>query len=430
MSISDDWKIAIIGMGYVGLPVALAFSEKFQTIGYDVDESRIRELHNKEDRNLEYGDDLRDNSTLRFTAEPSDLAQYNVYIVAVPTPVDDDLYPNFSCLESASETVGRVLKPGDVVIFESTVYPGATREICLPVLERISGLHASTDFKVGYSPERINPGDKERRFKDIKKITSGIDPVSAEIVANLYNSVLNNKVFQASSMEVAEAAKLIENTQRDLNIALMNELALIFDRMGIRTLDVIEAASSKWNFQPFKPGLVGGHCISVDPYYLTYKAQLLGYFPQVVLSGRRVNNEIGRFIAQKTIKGMIQKDIVVSKSIVTILGFAFKEDCSDTRNSKVFDIIKELKDYNIPFQVADPLVSPEEVYEHYGVRLVSLDALERADAIIVATAHSEFKKMKHQDFARLSRAKPWVFDVKGILPAELSRHAEIDYCQL
>ena len=410
-------KVSVIGLGYVGLPVAVAFGKKNRTIGFDVNPERIRELRDGHDRTGEVTSAELAETDLLFTASIDELRQADFHIVAVPTPVDDAKRPDLTLLLKASETVGKALKKGDIVVYESTVYPGATEEECVPVLERVSGLTRGKDFSVGYSPERINPGDKEHTFTKIKKVVSGSDQETLEIVASVYEAVVTAGVHRAASIKVAEAAKVIENTQRDLNIALMNELALIFDRLGIDTLDVLEAAGTKWNFLPFRPGLVGGHCIGVDPYYLTHKAEKIGYIPQVILAGRRINDGVGKFIAQRTIREMIHAGQNILGSTVTVLGLTFKEDCPDIRNSKVIDIIRELQDYGITVQVHDPLADPAEVQHEYGLNLAPFDHLQPASAVVVAVAHRQYRNMSVPDIKALMNGSVLV-DVKGMLNPE------------
>ena len=410
-------KISVIGLGYVGLPVAVAFGKKHRTIGFDVNPERIRELRDAHDRTGEVTSAELAETNLLFTAAIDELRHADFHIVAVPTPVDDAKRPDLTLLLKASETVGKALKKGDIVVYESTVYPGATEEECVPVLERVSGLTCGKDFSVGYSPERINPGDKEHTFTKIKKVVSGSDQETLEIVASVYEAVVTAGVHRAASIKVAEAAKVIENTQRDLNIALMNELALIFDRLGIDTLDVLEAAGTKWNFLPFRPGLVGGHCIGVDPYYLTHKAEKIGYIPQVILAGRRINDGVGKFIAQRTIREMIHARQNILGSTVTVLGLTFKEDCPDIRNSKVIDIIQELQEYGITVQVHDPLADPSEVRHEYGLDMVAFDQLQPAAAVVVAVAHRQYREMPVTAFKALMNGLVLV-DVKGMLKPE------------
>jgi UDP-N-acetyl-D-galactosamine dehydrogenase len=407
-------KISIVGLGYVGLPVAVAFGKKARTIGFDINEARLTELREGVDRTNEVEAlDLRD-SDIVFTSDVRVLAEADFHIVAVPTPVDDAHQPNLTPVERASETVGRALKKGDIVVYESTVYPGVTEDICVPILERISGLKCGADFTVGYSPERINPGDKEHTFTKITKVVSGQDTETLDVVAAVYGSVVTAGVYKAANIKVAEAAKVIENTQRDLNIALMNELSLIFDRMGIDTNSVLEAAGTKWNFLKFKPGLVGGHCIGVDPYYLTHKAEMLGYHPQVILAGRRINDGMGAYVGQQTIKQLIHAGHDVGKCTVTVLGLTFKENCPDLRNSKVIDVIRELQSFGLVVQVCDPEADAHEAVHEYGIQLTPLNHLQRAEAVVVAVAHKDFAEFGAIDYQRLLKQNPVVIDVKGI----------------
>ncbi len=404
--------ISVIGLGYVGLPVAVAFGKVRRTVGFDINAVRVKELQDGFDRTGEVTtEDLR-SADILFTENLKDLAQADFHIVAVPTPVDEAHQPDLTLMYRASETVGKALKKGDIVVYESTVYPGVTEDECVPVLERVSGLRCGIDFTVGYSPERINPGDKEHTFTKIKKVVSGQDAETLAIVAGVYESVVTAGVYRAATIKVAEAAKVIENTQRDLNIALMNELALIFDRMGIDTNDVLEAAGTKWNFLKFKPGLVGGHCIGVDPYYLTHKAEKIGYIPQVILSGRRINDGMGAFVAQRAIREMIHAGHTILGNRVTVLGLTFKEDCPDLRNSKVIDIISELLDYGIEVQVCDPLADPAEALHEYGVHLVPIAELKPAVAVVVAVAHQQFLEWQPEEIARLMGEQPVLIDVK------------------
>lgn len=408
-----DRIISVVGLGYVGLPVAVAFGKVRRTIGFDINKTRIDELRMGHDRTGEVTTTDLDSTDILFTEKLDDLALANFHIIAVPTPVDEAHQPDLTLMIRASETVGKALKKGDIVVYESTVYPGVTEDECVPVLERVSGLKCGHDFSVGYSPERINPGDKEHTFTKIKKVVSGLDSETLETVAQVYESVVTAGVYRAASIKVAEAAKVIENTQRDLNIALMNELALIFDRMGIDTNDVLAAAGTKWNFLNFKPGLVGGHCIGVDPYYLTHKAEKIGYIPQVILAGRRINDSIGSFIAQRAIKEMIHSGHNILGSTVTVFGLTFKEDCPDLRNSKVIDIIKELEDYGINVQVCDPQAAPEEAEHEYGIKLIPMDKLKPAAAIIAAVAHREFNVLTMDNIVSLCGDNPVLIDVKG-----------------
>ena len=425
-------KVSVVGLGYVGLPVAVAFGKVRQTIGFDINSKRIDELKSYFDRTNEVEEHDLKQSDILYTDDIQVLSQADFHIVAVPTPVDDSHQPDLTPMIKASETVGKALKNGDIVVYESTVYPGVTEDVCVPILEKISGLKCGVDFKVGYSPERINPGDKERTFTKIKKIVSGQDAETLEIVANVYESVVNAGVYKASSIKVAEAAKVIENTQRDVNIALMNELALIFDRVGIDTLEVINAAASKWNFLPFKPGLVGGHCIGVDPYYLTYLAEKLGYQPHVILSGRRINDGLGAFLAQKAIKLMIHNGHAVKGSTVTVLGLTFKENCPDIRNSKVIDVINELREFGVNIQVYDPFADAEEAKHEYGVELVPFDELKPADSIIVAVSHDTFKTYSAIEWKQLLKSSPVILDVKGVVdPNVISKLDEnLEYWRL
>ena len=417
--------ISVIGLGYVGLPVAIAFGKVQRTIGFDINALRIEELKAGKDRTAEVSEQELAEADILYTDRIEELRLADFHIVAVPTPVNDANQPDLTPMLRASETVGKALKAGDIVVYESTVYPGVTEDECVPILERESGLVCGRDFWVGYSPERINPGDKEHTFTRIKKVVAGQDAATLEIVASVYESVVTAGVHRASSIKVAEAAKVIENTQRDLNIAFMNELALIFDRMGIDTREVLEAAGTKWNFLKFSPGLVGGHCIGVDPYYLTHKAEKIGYQPQVILSGRRINDGMGRFVAQRAIKEMIQAGHNVLGETVTVLGLTFKEDCPDIRNSKVIDIIRELEEYGVQVQVHDPLVDPAEAAHEYGVDLVALDKLRPAAALVVAVAHREYRDLTPAELGNLMKHSPVLVDVKGIFDVQAVREAGI-----
>ncbi|HUJ60945.1 MAG TPA: nucleotide sugar dehydrogenase [Kofleriaceae bacterium] len=417
----EQEKIAVIGLGYVGLPVALTFGRKLPTVGFDIRERRVDELRRGHDSTLEVTDDqLAAAIRLEMTADPAKLADCTFYIVAVPTPIDGNNRPDLGPMISASRTVAPHLKRGDVVVFESTVYPGVTEEVCGPILDAGSGLKNGTDYFLGYSPERINPGDKEHTFEKIMKVVSGQNQETLERVARVYGSAVTAGVHRAPSIKVAEAAKVIENTQRDLNIALMNELALIFDRMGIRTQDVLDAAGTKWNFLKFSPGLVGGHCIGVDPYYLTMKAEELGYLPEVILAGRRVNNNVGPFIAQKCVKMLTSLDVPLRKAKVGILGLTFKENVPDLRNSKIPDIVSELAQYGIEAMVHDPLGDPAEAREEYKVELAPLDRFTGLDAVILAVAHREYISNPDAVFARV-RDGGVVIDVKSVLPRKAPR---------
>jgi len=393
--------IAVIGLGYVGLPLVVEFGKHFRTIGFDISVSKVESCLRGVDPSRELSDEeMRAPSNILYTADPGMLAEADIIVVAVPTPVDNAHIPDFRPLIGASTSVGRSMKKGAIVVYESTVYPGATEEVCIPVLERESGLKWKRDFFVGYSPERINPGDKEHTLTKILKIVSGDTPATLEKVAKLYEAIILPGVHRASSIKAAEAAKVIENTQRDLNISLMNELSIIFDKLGIDTTEVLEAAGTKWNFLNFKPGLVGGHCIGVDPYYLTHKAEMLGYNPQVILAGRRINDGMGKFIAEQTIKHMIASGSYIKGAKVNILGLTFKENCGDLRNSKVIDIINELKSYGVDVFVTDPRAESDEAMHEYGVPLFSWDELPRADAIVAAVAHQEFSTLSMDDFGK------------------------------
>ncbi len=410
-------KIAVIGLGYVGLPVAVAFGQTHPVVGFDIKSARIAELKAGHDSTEEVLPADLAKANIQYTDQIEDLKKCDFFIIAVPTPVDSGNKPDLSPLIGASRSVGKALKKGDIVVYESTVYPGATEEDCVPVLEKESGLKFGIDFTVGYSPERINPGDKEHTFTKIKKIVSGSDAATLEIVADVYASVVVAGVHRASSIKVAEAAKVIENTQRDLNIALMNELAVIFKRMDIDTQEVLDAAGSKWNFMPFKPGLVGGHCIGVDPYYLTHKAEKLGYIPQVILAGRRINDNMGRFVARNTIKTMIAKGIDVSQSTIGILGITFKENCPDIRNSKVIDIIRELQDYGVNVVVADPHADSADVEHEYNLPLSPINAEHQVDALVVAVSHTEYRNLNAQQLRDMVKGNnPVIVDVKCIQP--------------
>jgi len=405
---------SVIGLGYVGLPVAAAFAQKNKVIGFDINLNRVEELKKGFDRTHEVSSAEIMNSQLVVTHSPEALAEATFHIVTVPTPIDVAHRPDLTPVFSATRTLAKFLKRGDVVVYESTVYPGVTEEECVPLLEKNSGLTCGKDFFVGYSPERINPGDKQHRFSDIQKVVAGMNPEVTDRVAAAYGSVVRAGVFKAASIKVAEAAKVIENTQRDLNVALINELSLIFDKLSIDTYDVLEAAGTKWNFLKFQPGLVGGHCIGVDPYYLTHKAESVGYIPQVILSGRRVNDNMGKFIAQKMVKNLARNGNSIANSLVTVLGATFKENCSDIRNSRAFDIVTELRSFGIKVQLADPLADSHEVYQEYGETLTPFDQLEPADGVIVAVCHGRYRELNPIDFKKLSRSVPHVFDIKGI----------------
>lgn len=402
--------IAVVGLGYVGLPLAVEFGKQQPVIGFDINENRIQQLKNGIDHTLEVdSDSLRAATHIRYTSNPAELRNATIFIVTVPTPVDEYKQPDLRPIISASTTVGKALKKGDIVIYESTVYPGCTEEDCVPILEKHSGLKFNQDFFCGYSPERINPGDKEHTIRKIKKVVSGSTPEAAQTIQALYASIIDAGTHLAPSIKVAEASKVIENAQRDINIAFVNELALIFDRMGIDTKEVLTSARTKWNFLPFSPGLVGGHCIGVDPYYLTHKAESIGYHPQVILSGRRINDNMGTFIAQKVVKLMIHKSTNIKTARVLVLGITFKENCPDIRNSKVIDVIRELKEFGTYVDVYDPWASPEEVRHEYGIDLLpSIGGTY--DAVILAVAHKEFKDL---ELNSLKHEKTVIYDVKG-----------------
>lgn len=409
------YKIGIIGLGYVGLPLAVEFGKKYETIGFDINLGRIEELRGGNDSTLEVDSEgLKSSRLLSFTSDIQDLNECTIYIVTVPTPIDQNKRPDLQPLEKSSYAISQILKKDDIVIYESTVFPGCTEEVCVPILEKGSGLVFNKDFYCGYSPERINPGDKVHTVTKIKKVTSGSNDEVAEIVDQLYQSVITAGTFKASSIKVAEGSKVIENCQRDLNISFVNELALIFDRIGIDTLEVLEAAGSKWNFLPFRPGLVGGHCISVDPYYLTYKAQQLGYYPEVILSGRRINENMGAFVANKVVKMLINKNHAIRSARVLILGITFKENCPDIRNSGVVDIVNEFKEYGTEVSVYDPWVNHQEVMDEYGIAMI--DEPEGIySAVILAVSHSQFLSMNIKDLVSNSGV---IFDVKSTLPKE------------
>ena len=417
----NNVKIAIIGLGYVGLPLAIEFGKNIETVGFDINQARIKELKSGKDSTLEVEpEEMKQATKISYTNKLDDIAECNVYIITVPTPIDKYKNPDLSPLEKSSHSIGQVLTKDNVVIYESTVYPGATEEICIPILEQQSGLVFNDDFFAGYSPERINPGDKEHRLPTIKKVTSGSTPEIAEFVDQLYNTIITAGTHKASSIKVAEAAKVIENTQRDLNIALINELSLIFNRLKIDTLEVLEAAGSKWNFLPFRPGLVGGHCIGVDPYYLTYKAQEVGYHPEIILAGRRLNDNMAPYIAAQLIKAMMNKEIEVKNANVLVMGLTFKENCPDLRNTKVIDAISELQEFKLNVDVYDPWVDKEEAQYEYGIKPIDAPKENYYDAIILAVAHNEFKRMSKGSFDKLTKTNGIIYDLKYILPREES----------
>jgi UDP-N-acetyl-D-galactosamine dehydrogenase len=408
--------VGIIGLGYVGLPLAVEFGKKFNTVGFDINQPRIAELCDGIDSTLECSsDELKEALTLSYSSSTEDLKKCNVYIVTVPTPIDEHKQPDLTPLVKASEMLGKVISKGDIIIYESTVYPGATEEICIPVVERVSGLTFNKDFYAGYSPERINPGDKEHRVTNILKVTSGSTPEVAEQVDQLYRSIIIAGTYKASSIKVAEAAKVIENTQRDVNIALINELSIIFNKLDIDTLEVLEAAGTKWNFLPFRPGLVGGHCIGVDPYYLTHKAQSVGYHPEMILAGRRLNDGMGAYVVSQLVKNMLKKQIQVDGANILVMGLTFKENCPDLRNTKVTDIISELKEYNINVDVTDPWCSSAQAEHEYGLSLVKAEQ-GKYDAIILAVAHNEFKELGVENIRKLGKKSHVLYDLKYLLP--------------
>ena len=413
--LSGNAALSVTGLGYVGMPIAVAFSKKMRVIGFDLNQSKIEAYNSGIDPTGEVGDDAVRDCTVEFTADERRLREARFHIVAVPTPVHDDHTPDLAPVEKASRMIGRNLVPGSIVVFESTVYPGVTEEICIPALEDSSGLECGRDFRVGYSPERINPGDKVHRLENIRKIVSGTDAETLEEVARVYGLVVEAGVHRAPSIMVAEAAKVIENSQRDINIAFMNELSIIFNRMGIDTRSVLEAAGTKWNFLRFTPGLVGGHCIGVDPYYLTYKADMMGYHSQVILSGRRINDEMGKYIAENVVKSLIKAEKPVKNARVAVLGFTFKENCRDTRNTKVFDIVNELREYGIEPYISDPWADADEARRLYGVEFTGMGSVRNMDAVIFAVAHREFAEMSIKEVgAFFGDGRRVLIDVKGI----------------
>ena len=424
-------KLSLIGLGYVGMPIAVAFAKKINVIGFDVNKAKIALYKNGVDPTHEVGDKAIQSTTVDFTADETKLREAKFHIVAVPTPVNEDHTPDLTPVESASETLGRNLTRGSVVVFESTVYPGVTEDVCVPILERASGLKCGTDFKIGYSPERINPGDKTHRLETITKIVSGMDEETLETVAKVYEIVVDAGVHKAESIKVAEAAKVIENSQRDINIAFMNELSIIFNKMGIDTLSVLKAAGTTWNFLNFRPGLVGGHCIGVDPYYLTYKAEMMGYHSQIILAGRRINDNMGKYVAESAVKNLIAADKPVKNAKVAILGFTFKENCPDTRNTKVIDIVHELQEYGIEPVLADPQADADEARRLYGIDFVCLDTIREMDAVILAVAHTEFKALSMADIASLyGEGKKVLLDLKGLFEREEYEKAGYLYWRL
>lgn len=416
--VNGEEKLSLVGLGYVGMPIAVAFGRKINVIGYDLNAQKVEQYKAGYDPTREVGDDVIKQTNVEFTADETKLKEAKFHIVAVPTPVNDDHTPDLRPVEGASRTVGRNLVKGSIVVFESTVYPGVTEDICVPIMEKESGLTCGVDFKVGYSPERINPGDKVHRLETIVKIVSGMDEETLDTIAKVYELVVEAGVYRADSIKVAEAAKVIENSQRDINIAFMNELSIIFNKLGIDTKSVLEAAGTKWNFLNFFPGLVGGHCIGVDPYYLTYKAEELGYHSQIILSGRRINDDMGRYVAENVVKNLIKADIAVKTARVAILGFTFKENCPDTRNTKVIDIVKELREYGIEPVIVDETADAQEAERLYGVKLAGREAVKDLDALVIAVAHEEFSHLTKEEIAGFfnqSHEKKVLVDIKGIL---------------
>ena len=421
MTTQTTKRIAIIGLGYVGLPLAVEFGKKYPTLGFDINMTRLAELQQGHDTTLEVDDhELAGAKHLSYSGSLDDLKACNIFIVTVPTPINEHKQPDLTPLIKASETIGQVLKQGDIVIYESTVYPGATEEDCVPVLEQVSGLTFNQDFFCGYSPERINPGDKEHRVTTILKVTSGSTPEVAETVDQLYRTIITAGTHKASSIKVAEAAKVIENTQRDVNIGLINELALIFNKLGIDTEEVLKAAGTKWNFLPFRPGLVGGHCIGVDPYYLTHKAQTVGYHPEIILAGRRLNDGMGAYVASQLVKAMLKKRIHVEGSRVLVLGLTFKENCPDLRNTKVVDILTELKDYGVNVECYDPWINAAEAEHEYGITPIVTPKVGEYDAVVLAVAHKQFAEMGVEQIRALGKPVHVLYDLKYILPADSS----------
>ena len=414
--LKKEEKISLVGLGYVGMPIAVAFAKKVDVIGFDLNEKKIELYKSGIDPTKEVGDEAIKASTVEFTADETKLREAKFHIVAVPTPVNDDHTPDLTPVEGASEILGRNLTKGSIVVFESTVYPGVTEDVCVPILERESGLKCGEDFKIGYSPERINPGDKVHRLEIIKKIVSGMDEESLDVIAKVYELVVEAGVHRAESIKVAEAAKVIENSQRDINIAFMNELSIIFNKMGIDTQSVLNAAGTKWNFLNFYPGLVGGHCIGVDPYYLTYKAEMMGYHSQIILAGRRINDDMGKYVAENVVKKIIAADKAVRNAKVAILGFTFKENCPDTRNTKIIDIVNELGEYGIKPVIADPAADADEAERLYGIKFADISAIKNMDAVVLAVAHNEFKELSITDIdAMYGEGRKIMLDIKGML---------------
>ncbi|MBE7077436.1 MAG: nucleotide sugar dehydrogenase [Clostridiales bacterium] len=429
--VKGEEKISLVGLGYVGMPIAVAFAKKVKVVGYDLNKAKIELYKSGIDPTKEVGDEAIKASTVEFTADETKLREAKFHIVAVPTPVYDDHTPDLTPVEGASRILGRNLVKGSIVVFESTVYPGVTEDVCVPILEKESGLKCGVDFKVGYSPERINPGDKVHRLETITKIVSGMDEETLDIVAKVYELVVDAGVHRASCIKVAEAAKVIENSQRDINIAFMNELSIIFNKIGIDTKSVLEAAGTKWNFLKFYPGLVGGHCIGVDPYYLTYKAEQLGYHSQVILAGRRINDDMGKYVAENVVKNLIKAEKAVKNAKVAILGFTFKENCPDTRNTKIFDIVKELREYGIESTIADPTADAAEAKHLYGVEFVDIATIKDMDAVVLAVAHDAFAHFTIADMDKLfGEGKKVLLDIKGLLNRTEYEKAGYSYWRL
>lgn len=432
--LNGEEKISLVGLGYVGMPIAVAFSKKVKVVGFDLNAKKIELYKNGIDPTNEVGNEAIKACAVDFTADETKLREAKFHIVAVPTPVNDDHTPDLSPVEGASEIVGRNLQKGSIVVYESTVYPGVTEDVCVPILERESGLKCGVDFKVGYSPERINPGDKVHRLETITKIVSGMDEETLDEVAKVYELVVEAGVHRAESIKVAEAAKVIENSQRDINIAFMNELSIIFNKMGIDTQSVLKAAGTKWNFLKFYPGLVGGHCIGVDPYYLTYKAEEMGYHSQIILSGRRINDDMGKYVAESTVKNLIKADVSIKNAKVAILGFTFKENCPDTRNTKIIDIYKELQEYGITAEIADPAADADEAKRLYGIEFVNMKTIKDCDAVILAVAHEQFKDLSAADFDKMFKAgdnsTKVLVDIKGLLDRKAYEAAGYNYWRL
>ena len=432
--VSGEEKLALVGLGYVGMPIAVAFSRKVKVIGFDLNSKKIALYNSGIDPTNEVGNEAISACTVDFTDDPARLQEAKFIIVAVPTPVNDDHTPDLTPVEGASRIIGRNLQKGSIVVYESTVYPGVTEDICVPILEQESGLKCGVDFKVGYSPERINPGDKVHRLETITKIVSGMDEETLEEVAEVYELVVEAGVHRAESIKVAEAAKVIENSQRDINIAFMNELSIIFNKMGIDTQSVLKAAGTKWNFLKFFPGLVGGHCIGVDPYYLTYKAEQLGYHSQIILSGRRINDDMGKYVAESVVKNLIRSDVTIKQAKVAILGFTFKENCPDTRNTKIIDIYNELREYGITAQIADPTADADEAQRLYGVKFADMEQIRDCDAVILAVAHDVFRNLTQKDFEKLFKtgdnSTKVLADIKGLLDRKEYEAAGYNYWRL